>query len=164
MKTINKMKYLKSFNITESKKFSKSKSEREFEHNFLSKYKSIKPDIDDILITLSDNGIKYDVWKYADDGIGEITFDIKCTGCIQHWNDSGEIDKFLTWDMIKVEVLHLISYMNSQDIPFSKLETKQFIGGEFHKIEIYDEDEINELEDNFTFTRFNLLFSKWSDI
>ena len=60
-----------------------------------------------------------------------------------------------------------MSFMNSEGIGFSKLEVQQIveveyksIDNEFHYIEIYDQSEIEELEDSFKFTKFEITFSK----
>jgi hypothetical protein len=55
--------------------------------------------------------------------------------------------------------------MNSEGIGFSKLETQQIVeyksmDNEFHNIEMYDESDIEELEDSFKFTEFNITFCK----
>jgi hypothetical protein len=50
--------------------------------------------------------------------------------------------------------------MNSEGIPFSKLESLQFISDEYHVVELYDEDDIRELEDSFKFTKFEMTFCK----
>ena len=62
-------------------------------------------------------------------------------------------------------MLHVISFMNSEGIGFSKLETQQIVeyksmDNEFHYIEMYDESEIEGLEDSFKFTKFEITFSK----
>ena len=57
-------------------------------------------------------------------------------------------------------MLHVISFMDSEGISFSKLETQQIIDNEFHYIEMYDEIEIEELEDAFKFTKFEITFCK----
>jgi hypothetical protein len=67
---------------------------------------------------------------------------------------------FFTWEKIKHEILHAISFLESQDLQFSMLEVQQFISNEFHNHVIYDKSEIEELEDSFKFTSFEITFSK----
>lgn len=59
---------------------------------------------------------------------------------------------------IKTYKLFESKFEDSEDIPFSKLEVQQFVGNEFHNIEIYDESEIEE--DDFKFTEIDITFCK----
>lgn len=140
------MKYLRKFN------------ESKFEKSFINQYKRIEPELNDILLPFNDDGIKYHIHHYSDDGIGEVTISIgQAVLVIIPLNV-----KFFTWSQIKEEMLHVISFMDSEGIGFSKLEVQQFIGNEFHNIEMYDQIDIEELEDDFKFTEFNITFSKLS--
>ncbi len=131
------MRYLKAYRLFESK----------FEESFIEQYNRIKPELDDILLPLTDSNIKYVIWQYADDNIGEVNINLS-------------EDQLFTWDQIKEEILHLMSFMNSEGIPFSKLESLQFISDEYHVVELYDEDDIRELEDSFKFSKFEMTFCK----
>ena len=140
------MKYLRKFN------------ESKFEKSFINQYKRIESELNDILLPFNDDGIKYHIHHYSDDGIGEVTISIGQAVLLT----TALNVKFFTWSQIKEEMLHVISFMDSEGIGFSKLETQQFIGNEFHNIEIYDQIDIEELEDTFKFTEFNITFSKLS--
>jgi hypothetical protein len=133
------MKHLKTYRIFEFSNF--------FGESFVKHYNRIKPELDDILLPLTDSNIKYVMWEYADDYIGEVNINLS-------------EDQLFTWEQIKEEILHLMSFMNSEGIPFSKLESLQFISDEYHVVELYDEDDIRELEDSFKFTKFEMTFCK----
>jgi hypothetical protein len=146
------MKHLKSYKLFESK----------FENSFINQYKRIEPELNDILLPFNDDNIKYHIHQYSDDYIGEVTIFIE-DKVEEYVDDALSVTKkFFTWSQIKEEMLHIISFMDSEGIGFSKLEVQQFIGNEFHNIEIYDESDIEELEDTFKFTEFNITFSKLS--
>jgi len=150
------MKHLKTYKVFESK----------FEESFIKHYNKILPELKDILLPLNDSDIKYRIYEYADDYIGEVTIFIEDKK--EEFSDDGlkVTKKFCTWKEIKEEILHVISFMDSEGIPFSKLELQQFISlkdtlnGEFHNIEIYDESEIEEFEDSLKFTKFEIIFCK----
>lgn len=149
------MKHIKSYKIFESN----------FEDSFISQYNRIEPELNDILLPFDDSGIKYHLYKYSDNHIGEVTIFIEDK--VEEFTDDGlkVSKKFFTWKQIKEEILHVISFMDSEGIPFSKLEVQQIveyksIDNEFHYIEMYDESDIEELEDSFKFTEFNITFSK----
>jgi hypothetical protein len=133
------MKHLKTYRIFEFSNF--------FGESFVKHYNRIKPELDDILLPLTDSNIKYVMWEYADDYIGEVNINLS-------------EDQLFTWEQIKEEILHLMSFMNSEGIPFSKLESLQFISDEYHVVELYDESEIEGLEDSFKFTKFEMTFCK----
>ena len=133
------MKHLKTYKIFEFSNF--------FGESFVKHYNRIKPELDDILLPLTDSNIKYVMWEYADDYIGEVNINLS-------------EDQLFTWEQIKEEILHLMSFMNSEGIPFSKLESLQFISDEYHVVELYDESEIEGLEDSFKFTKFEMTFCK----
>ena len=146
------MKHLKTYKLFESK----------FEDSFINQYKRIEPELNDILLPFNDDNIKYHIHQYSDDYIGEVTIFIE-DKVEEYVDDALSVTKkFFTWNQIKEEMLHIISFMDSEGIGFSKLEVQQFIGNEFHNIEIYDESDIEELEDTFKFTEFNITFSKLS--
>ena len=144
------MKHLKTYILFESK----------FENSFINQYKRIEPELNDILLPFNDSNIKYYIHQYADDYIGEVTIFIEDKVEEFVGNVLNVSKKFFTWKEIKEEMLHVISFMDSEDIPFGKLEVQQFIGNEFHNIEMYDESDIEELEDSFKFTEFNITFCK----
>jgi hypothetical protein len=146
------MKHLKTYKLFESK----------FEDSFINQYKRIEPELNDILLPFNDDNIKYHIHQYSDDYIGEVTIFIE-DKVEEYVDDALSVTKkFFTWSQIKEEMLHIISFMDSEGIGFSKLEVQQFIGNEFHNIEMYDESDIEELEDTFKFTEFNITFSKLS--
>lgn len=140
------MKYLRKFN------------ESKFEKSFINQYKRIESELNDILLPFNDDGIKYHIHHYSDDGIGEVTISIGQAVLLT----TALNVKFFTWSQIKEEMLHVISFMDSEGIGFSKLEVQQFVSNEFHNIEMYDQIDIEELEDDFKFTEFNITFSKLS--
>ena len=145
---IEYMKHLRKFN------------ESKFEDSFINQYYKILPELNDILLPFDDSGIKYSIYKYADDNIGEVNIYVEDK--VEEYVDNAlEVSKkFFTWKEIKEEMLHVISFMNSEGIGFSKLEIQQIVDNEFHYIEIYDESEIEELEDELKFTKFEILFCK----
>ena len=142
------MKHLRKFN------------ESKFEDSFINQYNRILPELNDILLPFNDDNIKYQIYQYADDNIGEVTIYVEDK--VEEYVDNAlkVSKKFFTWGQIKEEMLHVISFMDSEGISFSKLETQQIIDGEFHYIEMYDEIEIEELEDAFKFTKFEITFCK----
>ena len=145
------MKHLRKFN------------ESKFENSFINQYKRILPELNDILLPFNDDNIKYQIFQYvafSDDNIGEVTIYVEDK--VEEYVDNAlkVSKKFFTWGQIKEEMLHVISFMDSEGISFSKLETQQIIDNEFHYIEMYDEIEIEELEDNFKFTKFEITFCK----
>jgi hypothetical protein len=149
------MRYIKEYKIFESIE------------SFQNQWKRIEPTLRDILLPLNDSDIDYIMYmigKKTHDG--EIKIFIEDT--VEEFTDDGLTvsKKFFTWKQIKEEILGAISFMNSEDIAFSKLELQQFISlkhtlnGEFHNIEIYDESEIEEFEDTLKFTKFEIIFCK----
>ena len=144
------MNHLKTYMLFESK----------FEDRFINQYNRIEPELNDILLPFNDDGIKYHLYQYSDNHIGEVTIFIEDTVEEYVGGELKVTKKFFTWSQIKEEMLHVISFMDSEGISFSKLETQQIIDGEFHYIEMYDEIEIEELEDAFKFTKFEITFCK----
>ena len=142
------MKHLRKFN------------ESKFEDSFINQYNRILPELNDILLPFNDDNIKYKIYQYADDNIGEVTIYVEDK--VEEYVDNAlkVSKKFFTWGQIKEEMLHVISFMDSEGISFSKLETQQIVDNEFHYIEMYDEIEIEELEDAFKFTKFEITFCK----
>ena len=147
------MKYIKTYNrLFESK----------FEDRFINQYNRILPELNDILLPFNDDGIKYHLYQYSDNHIGEVTIFIEDTvkeyvgGELMNFKSK----KIFTWSQIKEEMLHVISFMDSEGIEFSKLEVQQYWSDEFHNIEMYDQSDIEELEDNFKFVRFEITFCK----
>ena len=139
--------------------------ESKFENSFINQYKRIEPELNDILLPFDDSGIRYRIYKYSDDNIGEVNIYVEDR--VEELTEDGlkVSKKFFTWKEIKEEMLHVISFMNSEGIGFSKLEVQQIVedvygDNEFHYIEMYDESEIEELEDSFKFTKFEITFSK----
>jgi hypothetical protein len=144
------MKHIKSYKIFESN----------FEDSFISQYNRIEPELNDILLPFNDDNIKYQIYQYSDDYIGEVTIFIEDK--VEKYVNGylGTTKRIFTWNKIKEEILHVISFMDSEGIEFSKLEVQQYWSDEFHNIEMYDESDIEELEDTFKFTEFNITFSK----
>ena len=134
--------------------------ESKFENSFINQYNKILPELNDILLPFDDSGIKYRIYKYSDDNIGEVNIYVEDR--VEEFVDNAlsVTKKFFTWKEIKEEMLHVISFMNSEGIGFSKLETQQIVDNEYHYIEMYDESEIEELEDSFKFTKFEITFCK----
>lgn len=130
--------------------------ESKFENSFIEQYKRIEPELHDILLPITDIGINYVIWEYCDDNIAEVNINLT-------------EDRLFTWSQIKEEILHVMSFMNSEGIGFSKLEAMQltvkfkpinWLSDEYHVVELYDEDEIRKLEDEFKFTKFEMTFCK----
>ena len=139
--------------------------ESKFENSFINQYNKIEPELNDILLPFDDSGIRYRIYKYSDDNIGEVNIYVEDR--VEELTEDGlkVSKKFFTWKEIKEEMLHVISFMNSEGIGFSKLEVQQIVedvygDNEFHYIEMYDESDIEELEDSFKFTKFEITFSK----
>jgi len=144
------MKHLKTYRLFESK----------FEDSFINQYNKILPELNDILLPFDDSGIKYHLYKYSDNHIGEVTIFIE--DIVEKYVNGylGSTKRIFTWNKIKEEILHVISFMDSEGIEFSKLEVQQYWSDEFHNIEMYDESEIEGLEDSFKFTKFEITFCK----
>ena len=139
--------------------------ESKFEDSFINQYNKILPELNDILLPFDDSGIRYRIYKYSDDYIGEVNIYVEDRLEELTEDDLKVSKKFFTWKEIKEEMLHVISFMNSEGIGFSKLETQQIVeyksmDNEFHYIEMYDESEIEGLEDSFKFTKFEITFCK----
>jgi hypothetical protein len=150
------MRYIKEYKLFESK----------FE-SFQNQWKRIEPILRDILLPLNDIDIYYIMYMVGGKNYdGEIKIFIEDK--VEEFTDDGlkVTKKFFTWKQIKEEILGVISFINSEDIGFDKLELQQFISlkdtlnGEFHNIEIYDESEIERFEDTLKFTKFEIIFSK----
>ncbi len=150
------MKHIKTYKLFESK----------FE-SFQNQWKRIEPILRDILLPLNDIDIDYIMYMVGGKNYdGEIKIFIEDK--VEEFTDDGlkVTKKFFTWNQIKEEILGVISFLNSEDIGFDKLELQQFISlkdtlnGEFHNIEIYDESEIERFEDTLKFTKFEIIFSK----
>jgi hypothetical protein len=139
------MKHIIKYKIFESSNFEKS---------FLKQYKLIKPELDEILLPLVDNKIKYEISVNADDFNGMVTVLI----------DEGD-EKVIYWGKIKDDILHLVSFMKSEGIEYDASEVRQYVSYlngdvEFHNIIFYYESDLEELEDSFKFTKFNFIFFK----
>jgi hypothetical protein len=154
------MKYLSTYTLFERV----SKETKLFEsESFQNQWKRIEPILRDILLPLNDIDIDYIMYMVGgknshDDGVIKIIID---GGDEEFTNDGLSVyQKFFTWKQIKEEILHVISFMDSEDIDFSKLEIKQFINNAFHTIEIYDESEVERLEDDLKFTEIDITFCK----
>jgi len=150
------MRYIKEYKLFESK----------FEI-FQNQWKRIETTLRDILLPLNDIDIDYIMYMVGGKNYdGEIKIFIEDR--VEEFTDDGlkVTKKFFTWKQIKEEILGVISFLNSEDIGFDKLELQQFISlkdtlnGEFHNIEIYDESEIERFEDTLKFTKFEIIFSK----
>jgi len=130
---------------------------------FKEKYKQIRMDLNDILISFTDDGIKYKISDCIDIGIAEVSITIQDK--LEEYVDGGlkVTAKFFTWEKIKHEILHVISFLESEDLQFSMLEVQQLISNEFHNHIIHNKDEVEELEDSFKFTRFEITFAKLYD-
>ena len=143
------MKWIKSYKLFESK----------FEDDFKEQYERIKPEINEILLPIEDT-IGYSIYDYIDDNIGEITFEIQN---VTENFDGGALNvskKFFNWSDIKDEILHLSSFMESEDMNISLVEIQQFIDGEFKNNSFYDGSELGEFENNLRLTKFEITFCK----
>lgn len=144
------MKWIKSYKLFESK----------FEDDFKEQYERIKPEINEILLPIEDT-IGYSIYDYCDDNIGEITFEIQ--NVTEAFNGTLNVTKkFFNWSEIKDEILHLSSFMESEDMNISLVEIQQFIDGEFKNNSFYDGSELDEFDDNLRLTKFEITFCKTS--
>lgn len=154
------MRYLKTYTLYERvkgkyMKHLKQFNESKFENSFINQYNKILPELNDILLPFNDSGIKYQIYQYSGDNIGEVNI---CVSPFSAGVGRRVTKKFFTWNQIKEEMLHVISFMNSEGIGFYKVKFYTF--DEYHYIEMYDESEIEELEDSFKFTKFEITFCK----
>jgi len=99
------------------------------------KFKRLISDINDILIVLSDDDIKYDVNKYIDDNIFELQLDIELVKTKE--------EKQLVGDTI----LRLNDFLESNDLWIQVIRMNQYIDTEFHEHEIWSDEALVELQD-----------------
>lgn len=114
-------------------------------------YSQILPDIKDILLELTDIGIKVTINPYIDDVIFEVQVNIEPIETSEQ--------KQLSSDSI----LRLEDFLNEHNIFFSKIEMIQFESGNRHDFEIYDMEEIKDLKNTAGEVLLYIYFSKHND-
>jgi hypothetical protein len=130
------MKHLKSF-----KKIFESYPPNDFIIDSEKKFKRLISDINDILIVLSDDDIKYDVNKYIDDNIFELQVDIETVKTKE--------EKQLVGDTI----LRLNDFLESNDLWIQVIRMNQHIIGKenepsyWHDHEVWSDEALVELQD-----------------
>jgi hypothetical protein len=123
------MKYLKKWKLFESY------PPNDFIIESERKFKRLISDINDILIVLSDDDIKYDVNKYIDDNIFELQVDIETVKTKE--------EKQLVGDTI----LRLNDFLESNDLWIQVIRMNQYIDTEFHEHEVWSDEALVELQD-----------------
>ena len=139
------MKHLKAYKIFEGYPPSK------FEIQSSRLYSKLLPDIKDILLELTDIGIKVTINPYIDDVIFEVQVNIEPIETSEQ--------KQLSSDSI----LRLEDFLNEHNIFFSKIEMIQFESGNRHDFEIYDMEEIKDLKNTAGEVLLYIYFSKHND-
>lgn len=114
------------------------------------KYKRIIDDTKDILLELSDNDIRYQINKYIDDMIFELQIDIA--------HIETKEQKTITEDVI----FRLNQFLEEHDLSIQKVEFYQNIDGESHKHDLYDLDEIDNLQDSAGLLTIEMVFGEYS--
>ena len=114
------------------------------------KYKRIIDETKDILLELSDNDIRYQINKYIDDMIFELQIDIA--------HIETKEQKTITEDVI----FRLNQFLEEHDLSIQKIEFYQNIDGESHKHDLYDLDEIDNLQDSAGLLTIGLVFGEHS--
>jgi hypothetical protein len=94
------------------------------------KFKRVISDIDDILVVLSDDDIKYDVNKYIDDNIFELQIDIEII--------KTKDEKQLVADTL----LRLNDFLQINDLYLQVIRMKQYIDNEYFEHELWSDDNI----------------------
>lgn len=135
---MNKVKYIKLF---ESFGFIQSSKD---------KYKIIINETKDILLELSDNDIRYQINKYIDNMIFELQFEV------QHIETKEQ--KTITEDVI----FRLNQFLEYHDLSIQKIELYQNIDGESHQHDLYDIDEIDNLQDSVGLLTISMIFGEHS--
>lgn len=104
-------------------------------HKSIIDYNDIKEDINDILLTINDNNIKYLVNSYTDDNISEINITFRNCRIID----------------IKEELLHLSSFLKEKGYNICRIEFQNELpgstGDELHNVTLYDMEEIEESDE-----------------
>jgi hypothetical protein len=114
------------------------------------KYKRIIDETKDILLELSDNDIRYQINKYIDDMIFELQIDIA--------HIETKEQKTITEDVI----FRLNQFLEEHDLSIQKIEFYQNIDGESHKHDLYDLDEIDNLQDSAGLLTIAMVFGEHS--
>jgi len=115
------------------------------------KYKRIIDETKDILLELSDNDIRYQINKYIDDMIFELQIDI------DHIETKEQ--KTITEDVI----FRLNQFLEEHDLSIQKIEFYQNTDGESHKHDLYDLDEIDNLQDSAGLLTIEMVFGEHND-
>lgn len=114
------------------------------------KYKRIIDETKDILLELSDNDIRYQINKYIDDMIFELQIDIA--------HIETKEQKIITEDVI----FRLNQFLEEHDLSIQKIEFYQNIDGESHQHDLYDLDEIDNLQDSAGLLTIEMIFGEHS--
>jgi hypothetical protein len=114
------------------------------------KYKRIIDETKDILLELSDNDIRYQINKYIDDMIFELQIDIA--------HIETKEQKTITEDVI----FRLNQFLEEHHLSIQKIEFYQNIDGESHKHDLYDLDEIDNLQDSAGLLTIAMVFGEHS--
>lgn len=122
----------------------------DFIDNSKRKYKNIIDETKDILLELSDNDIRYQINKYIDDMIFELQIDIA--------HIETKEQKSITEDVI----FRLNDFLEESNLSIQKIEFYQNINGESHKHDLYDLDEIENLQDSAGLLTIALVFGEYS--
>lgn len=112
--------------------------------------KRIIDETKDILLELSDNDIRYQINKYIDDMIFELQIDIA--------HIETKEQKTITEDVI----FRLNQFLEEHDLSIQKIEFYQNIDGESHKHDLYDIDEIDNLQDSAGLLTIAMVFGEHS--
>lgn len=122
----------------------------DFIDNSKNKYKNIIDETKDILLELSDNDIRYQINKYIDDMIFEFQIDIT--------HIETKEQKSITEDVI----FRLNEFLEESNLSIQKIEFYQNIDGESHKHDLYDLQEIDNLQDSDGLLTIVLVFGEHS--
>lgn len=122
----------------------------DFIDNSKNKYKNIIDETKDILLELSDNDIRYQINKYIDDMIFEFQIDIA--------HIETKEQKSITEDVI----FRLNDFLEESNLSIQKIEFYQNIDGESHKHDLYDLQEIDNLQDSAGLLTIALVFGEHS--
>lgn len=114
-------------------------------------YSQILPDIKDILLELTDIGIKVTINPYIDDVIFEVQVNIE------------PIETSEQKQLAEDSIFRLEDFLNEHNIFFSKIEMIQFESGNRHDFEIYDMEEIKDLKNTAGEVLLYIYFSKHND-
>lgn len=138
------MKHLKTYKVFEG-------NNKALFQSLQAKYNEILPDIKDILLELTDIGIKVTINPYIDDVIFEVQVNIE------------PIETSEQKQLAEDSIFRLEDFLNEHNIFFSKIEMIQFESGNRHDFEIYDMEEIKDLKNTAGEVLLYIYFSKHND-